>query len=142
MDFEFIEDNGDGTASISGWFESVWSPPIAAYETFTDEMHKSCFIQASYLDLNFEFAGFWSTTNGEEHLDDLRAEYEEEEDNRSDLYRRLDDQYDLTHQFQDWGGGFIQEGEGDKRRRFRRRVRRRRRKVRRIKRKRNRRRRR
>jgi len=31
-------DNHDGTASISGWFESPWAPPIEAYNTFVEDM--------------------------------------------------------------------------------------------------------
>ena len=40
-------DNGDGTASIDGWFDSAWSPPIGAYEKFCDDMD-NCEISASY----------------------------------------------------------------------------------------------
>lgn len=122
-----LTENLDGTASISGWFESAWSPPIQAYEIFSDEMNECC-ITASYLDQNSYFGGFFSTIDGDEHLDDLRAEYEKEEENRSDIYRRLDEQYDISAQFQDWGGSIPdREEDGDRSsRRFRRRLRRRR----------------
>lgn len=121
---EFSE-NGDGTATISGWFESAWSPPIAAYETFSNDMNELCVLCASYLDQNSEFAGFWSTKDGEEHLDDLRAEFDKGEENHSDLYRRLDEQYDISSQFQEWEGSIPgREVDGGRRMRPRRRWRR------------------
>ena len=52
-------DNGDGTASISGWFESAWAPPIAAYEQLAHDFD-SCVIEASYFEPGMDFAGFWS----------------------------------------------------------------------------------
>ena len=92
-------DNGDGTASISGWFESAWAPPIAAYEQLAADFD-SCVIECSYYEPGMDFAGFWSSENGEEHLDDLHSEYES--DNPSELYKRLDDEYGLSEQFEEW----------------------------------------
>ena len=31
-------DNKDGTAEITGWFDSAWAPPIGAYEKFCEDM--------------------------------------------------------------------------------------------------------
>jgi hypothetical protein len=95
---EFI-DNGDGTAEITGWFDSAWSPPIGAYEKFCDDMD-NCDISASYYECGMDFAGFWDGT--EEHLDDLHAEYELPEDERSDLFNRLDEEWGLSEQFEEY----------------------------------------
>ena len=103
---EFI-DHGDGTASISGWFESAWAPPIGAYEQLADDFD-SCVIEASYFEPGMDFAGFWSSENGEEHLDNLHDEWEKGDD-ASDLYRRLDEEYDLSTQFADWAEDFVDE---------------------------------
>ena len=97
---EFI-DNGDGTAEITGWFDSAWAPPIGAYEKFSDDMD-NCDIQASYHEPGMDFAGFWSTADGDEYCENLREEYEQPEDERSDLYNRLDEEYGLSEQFADW----------------------------------------
>jgi hypothetical protein len=97
---EFI-DNGDGTAEIVGWFESAWAPPIDAYEQFCDDMD-NCDLEASYYEPGMDFAGFWSSEDGEEHLDNLHDEYELPEDERSGLFQRLDEEYDLCEQFAQW----------------------------------------
>jgi len=103
---EFI-DHGDGTASISGWFDSAWAPPIGAYEQLAADFD-SCIIEASYFEPGMDFAGFWSSENGEEHLDNLHDEWEKGDD-ASDLYRRLDEEYDLSTQFADWAEDFVDE---------------------------------
>jgi len=104
---EFI-DHGDGTASIEGWFDSAWAPPIAAYEQLAADFD-SCVISASYFEPGMDFAGFWSSEDGEEHLDNLHDEWELPADQRSDLYNRLDEEYDLSSQFAEWAEEFVDE---------------------------------
>jgi len=103
---EFI-DHGDGTASITGWFDSAWAPPIGAYEQLAADFD-SCIIEASYFEPGMDFAGFWSSENGEEHLDNLHDEWEKGDD-ASDLYKQLDDEYNLSEQFQEWDEEFLEE---------------------------------
>ena len=103
---EFI-DHGDGTASISGWFDSAWAPPIGAYEQLADDFD-SCVIECSYFEPGMDFAGFWSSENGEEHLDNLHDEWEKGDD-ASDLYKQLDDEYNLSEQFEEWDDEFLVE---------------------------------
>ena len=95
---EFI-DNGDGTAAITGWFDSAWAPPIGAYEKFSDDMD-NCEISASYYEPGMDYAGFWH--GYEEQIDDLHAEYELPEDERSELFNRLDEEWGLCEQFAQW----------------------------------------
>jgi|SRR5210317_1208304 len=104
---EFI-DHADGTASIEGWFDSAWAPPIGAYEQLAADFD-SCVISASYFEPGMDFAGFWSSEAGEEHLDNLHDEWELPEDERSDLYNRLDEEYDLSSQFEEWAEEFVDE---------------------------------
>jgi hypothetical protein len=95
---EIIE-HGDGTAEITGWFDSAWAPPIGAYEKFLDDMD-NCEISASYYEMGMDFAGFW---NGEEeHLDDLHEEYKQPVDERSDLFNRLDEEWGLSENYEMW----------------------------------------
>jgi hypothetical protein len=100
-------DNGDGTASISGWFESAWSPPIGAYEQLAADFD-SCIIEASYFEPGMDFAGFWSSEAGEEHLDNLHDEWERG-DEACDLYKQLDEEYNLSEQFAEWAEEFVDE---------------------------------
>ena len=96
---EFI-DNGDGTACITGWFESAWAPPIGAYEQFLDDMD-NCSLDASYHEPGMDFAGFY-VDGDDECLDNLHEEYELPEDERSDLYNRLDEEYNLSENYDMW----------------------------------------
>ena len=96
---EFI-DHGDGTAEITGWFDSAWAPPIGAYETFIEE-NPDCSIEASYHEPGMDFAGFW--VDGEdEHMEDLHAEHSKPEELQSDLYKRLDEEYNLSENYDMW----------------------------------------
>ena len=103
---EFV-DNGDGTASIPGWFDSAWSPPIGAYEQLAADFD-SCIIEASYFEPGMDFAGFWSSEAGEQHLDNLHDEWERG-DAACDLYKQLDEEYNLSEQFAEWDEEFVDE---------------------------------
>jgi hypothetical protein len=96
---EFI-DNGDGTASIAGWFDTAWAPPIGAYEQLADDFD-SCVIECSYYEPGMDFAGFWSSEGGDEYVEDLHGEWKRGDD-ASDLFRRLDEEYDLSSQFEEF----------------------------------------
>ena len=104
-----FEDHGDGTASITGWFDSAWAPPVAAYEQLAQDFD-SCVIEASYFEPGMDFAGFWSSENGEEHLDNLHDQWERGDD-ACDLYKQLDEEYNLSEQFQEWDEEFSEENE-------------------------------
>jgi len=95
-----ITDNGDGTASIDGWFDSAWAPPISAYNTFCDDMD-NCSLTASYHEPGMDFGGFYD--NGDdEYIDDLQSQSKLPEDEQSDLYKRIDEEYGLTEQYEMW----------------------------------------
>jgi len=95
---ELIEVSED-IAEITGWFDSAWSPPIGAYERFI-EKNEDCEISASYYEMGMDFAGFWD--GEDEYLENLHEEYEQPEDERSDLFNRLDEEWGLSEQFAEW----------------------------------------
>ena len=102
VDLEGIEytDNGDGTATISGYFDSAWSPPIEAYNRFL-EANEDCSLTGSYYEMGCDFAGLYD--NGDdEYLENLRDEYDLPEDEQSDLFKRLDEEYALSEQYDEW----------------------------------------
>ena len=93
-------DNDDGTATISGYFDSAWAPPIEAYNRFL-EANEDCSLTGSYYEMGCDFAGFYD--NGDdEHLENLRDEYDLPEDEQSDLFKRLDEEYALSEQYDEW----------------------------------------
>ena len=96
-----FEDNGDGTATLSGWFDSAWAPPIGAYNHYLDRMEGAVTLEASYYEPGMDFAGFY-TDGDDEYLEDLHSEYKLPKDQQSDLFKRLDEEYDLSSQFEQW----------------------------------------
>ena len=93
-------DNEDGTASISGYFDSAWAPPIDCYNRFL-EANEDCSITASYYEMGCDFAGLYNDGD-DEYLENLQDEYRLPEDQQSDLFRRLDDEWDLSSQFAEY----------------------------------------
>jgi len=96
---EFV-DNGDGTAEITGYFDSAWAPPIEAYNRFLDDM-SNCSIDASYHEPGMDFAGFY-VDGDDDYLENLHEEFKLPEDERSDLYNRLDEEYNLSENYDMW----------------------------------------
>lgn len=58
VDTEGLEykDHKNGTASISGWFDSAWSPPTGAYNEFLAK-NEDCSIKALYYEGGMDFGG-------------------------------------------------------------------------------------
>lgn len=89
---EFI-DNGDGTAEITGWFDSAWAPPVGAYEKFLDDMD-NCSIEASYYEPGMDFGGFYR--NGDDiYFDNLQERLEQPTEEWDELFREFEQEYDL-----------------------------------------------
>ena len=101
LHLEFI-DNGDGTATITGFFETAWAPPTAALRTLAGDWD-SCYIELFYEEGGMCFVGCWDSEGADDYyeydeftsknirdnipeylveefaLDERLAEYEEEE---------------------------------------------------------------
>jgi len=89
---EFI-DNGDGTASIDGWFDSAWAPPIEAYNTFLDDMD-NCSLEASYYEPGMDFGGFYR--NGDDiYFEDIQEQLEQPTEEWSEAFTEFEQEYDL-----------------------------------------------
>jgi len=94
-----FKDNGDGTALITGWFDSAWAPPIGAYNKFLDDMD-NCSIEASYYEQGMDFAGFYSD-GVEDYLEGLYEESRLPEDEQSDLFKRIDEEWCVSEQYEE-----------------------------------------
>jgi len=99
-------DNGDGTAQISGWFESAWAPPIEAYNTFVEDMD-GCSLTADYHEPGMDFAGFYD--NGDDEYMEGLGEYCEQVvkgdtaiEDTPQLFQRLDEQFELVENAREW----------------------------------------
>lgn len=97
-DLELI-DNEDGTAQISGFFQSAWGPPITAYETFVEE-NEDCDIDATYFEPGMDFAGIFR--DGEDiWYDGISEEIKEPRENWTDWFIELDEQYGFADWYED-----------------------------------------
>jgi len=105
VDTEGLEftDNGDGTASIAGWFDSPWGPPIEAYNTFCDDMD-NCHLEAFYEEGGMDFAGHYDNGSDDyiEGISDYAREVIKGNDSGSSLYDFLDGELELTEARRDW----------------------------------------
>ena len=99
VDHEGLEytDNGDGTASIVGWFDSAWGPPTEAFNTFCDD-NDNCSLESFYEEGGMDFAGHYCDGYDDylEGISDYAREVVKGNDSGSDLYDRLDTELELT----------------------------------------------
>jgi hypothetical protein len=61
----------------------------------------NCSIEASYYEMGMDFAGFYSDGNDEE-LSGLYEEYKLPEDERSDLFARIDEEWGISENYEMW----------------------------------------
>jgi hypothetical protein len=101
---EGLEYEQDGDVGyITGWFDSAWSPPITAYETFC-EQNPDCSLDAWYEEGGMDFAGHWSD-GVDEHLDnisDYAREVVKTGESGDSLYDELDQHFDITENRRDY----------------------------------------
>ena len=81
-------DNGDGTAEITGWFDSAWAPPIDAYSTFCDDMD-GVYLEAYYEEGGMCFVGYWDSEGADDHYEYYGA--------TSDTVRNMIPEYLVDH---------------------------------------------
>jgi hypothetical protein len=66
---QFI-DNGDGTASIVGYADSAWSPPLEAFQTWAAE-NEDCSLELKYFEPGMCFVGVWDSAGGDAYWDNV-----------------------------------------------------------------------
>jgi hypothetical protein len=109
VDTEGLEftDNGDGTATIEGYFDSAWSPPIDAYSAFCDDMD-GVYLEAYYEEGGMCFVGYWDSEGADDHYDYSGAT---SEDVRNMVPEYLVDYYALDERLADYEAEEMEEDE-------------------------------
>ena len=99
-------DNKDGTSVITGWFDSAWAPPLAAYDTFLDDMD-GCYLEATYEEGGMDFAGIY--TDGDDQYMEGLSEWCEAVvkgtcalEDTPELFQKLDDEFELIENRREW----------------------------------------
>jgi hypothetical protein len=93
-----FKDNGDGTAEITGWFDSAWAPPLGAYEKFCDDMD-GVYLEAYYDETGMVFCGYWSNEGGDDYYEYGEATSETIRDIVPDY---LVDEFALDERLAEW----------------------------------------
>lgn len=95
-------DNGDGTAEISGFFDSAWSPPVEAFQTLSQDLD-GAYLELGYFEPGMAFVGCWDSEGTDDHYTiDPGAEdmgipaYLEEEWQVSDWYTPFEEDEEMT----------------------------------------------
>jgi hypothetical protein len=69
---EFV-DNEQGRACITGWFDSAWSPPLDAFQTYA-LANEDVYLELKYFEPGMSFTGVWDSEGGDaywEGVDEL-----------------------------------------------------------------------
>jgi hypothetical protein len=64
------EDNGDGTATIGGWADSAWAPPVEAFQTYSNA-NPEVTMELQYFEPGMAFIGVWDNAGGDAYWDKL-----------------------------------------------------------------------
>ena len=66
---EFV-DNEQGRARITGWFDSAWSPPVDAFQAYSNE-NPDVTMELQYFEPGMAFIGVWDNAGGDAYWDKL-----------------------------------------------------------------------
>ena len=93
-----FEDHGDGTATIRGWFDSAWSPPLEALNTFCEDMD-GVYAEIYYHEPGMTFVGYWDSEGSDDHYDYSDAT---STTIRDVIPEYLDDHFDISGDMEMW----------------------------------------
>ena len=65
-----FEEFSDGTAAISGWADSAWSPPVDAFQAYSNE-NPDVDMELKYFEPGMAFVGVWDNEGGDAYWDDV-----------------------------------------------------------------------
>ena len=103
---EYNEDPDNGTAEITGWFDSAWAPPLTAFSTYL-EANPDVSITCTYEEPGMDFCGVFE--DGEDDcLEDVHTEVmdvltgHKTLEETSALFQRMNDELDLINNRSQW----------------------------------------
>ena len=82
-------DNEDGTASIVGYADSAWSPPLAAFQTYA-AANEDVYLELKYFEPGMEFTGVWDSEGGDAYWEDVGSLLDTTEAEDPVLYNLLE----------------------------------------------------
>ena len=85
---EFAEFS-DGTATISGWADSAWSPPLDAFQSYSNE-NPDVTMELKYFEPGMAFIGVWDSEGGDAYWDGLDSLLDTTEEEDAVLFELLE----------------------------------------------------
>jgi hypothetical protein len=89
-----LVDNGNGTASITGYADSAWSPPLEAFQAYANA-NEDVYLELKYFEPGMSFTGVWDSAGGDAYWEDVGSLLETTQDEDAVLY-------DLLEHFNVW----------------------------------------
>jgi hypothetical protein len=95
-------DNEDGTASILGYADSAWSPPLEAFQTYA-LANSDVYLELKYFEPGMSFVGVWNSEGSDAYWEDLGSLLETTEEEDAVLFDLLEhfnvyDWYDFNEE--------------------------------------------
>lgn len=82
-------DLGNGRAAITGWADSAWAPPIAAFQTYSNA-NPDVYLEVKYFEPGMCFMGVWDSEGGDAYWDDVVSLLETTAEEDAVLYELLE----------------------------------------------------
>jgi hypothetical protein len=83
-------DNGDGTATIEGYFDSAWAPPVEAFQQLAQDWD-SCYIELKYFEPGCCFVGVFDSEGVDAYYEGVDELLETTAEEDSVLFELLED---------------------------------------------------
>ena len=84
-----FEELSDGTAAITGWADSAWSPPLEAFQTYANA-NEDVYLELKYFEPGMAFVGVWDSEGGDAYWEDVVSLLDTTEDDDAVLYELLE----------------------------------------------------
>lgn len=101
--WDVSEENGleyteiaENRASLSGWFDTAWGPPVDAYNTWLKE-NEDCDLGAYYYEPGMAFCGYWSN-GAEEHYTIPETSVR----TREEIPEAIDEEFGISATQEEW----------------------------------------
>ena len=80
--------NEDGTATITGYADSAWSPPLEAFQAYANA-NEDVYLEIKYFEPGMSFIGVWDSEGGDAYWEDVGRLVQESAEEMDDVLAEL-----------------------------------------------------
>jgi len=84
-----FEEFSDGTAAITGWADSAWSPPVDAFQAYSNA-NPDVTMELKYFEPGMAFIGVWDSEGGDAYWDGVGELLDTTEEEDAVLFELLE----------------------------------------------------